>query len=273
MFFILSKIVDFLIYPIHFIFLLILVYLISLRINFLKRCSGFILFIISLCILLGGLGFIPNYFLWKLENEVNLILPKEAEGIILLGGSFNNIKKPFELKHASLNSSSERVVESLFLLNEYEDSKLIMVAKSGSIKLNGPSEAEMANLFFKKFNIDERRLHIKPIAKNTYQESIFISDYISKIGGNWIIVTSASHMPRALNLFQSRTLNKAIIYPYPTDHTTDKPKLSFNYNLVNLEKYSNVIHEYLGLIVYWLTGRTKNLWPNLNLIPINQPIK
>ena len=39
-----------------------------------------------------------------------------------------------------------------------------------------------------------------------------ISEYISKIGGNWILVTSASHMPRAINLFQSRKLNKAIIY-------------------------------------------------------------
>ena len=268
MFFILSKVFSFFIYPLHFIFGLILLYIFLKKIKILKTLSKFILFIIIACLLIGGSSYISTYLLWNLENKVELNIPNDVTGIILLGGSFNNVEKSFEMKHASLNNNSERIVETHYLLNKFPKSKLIMVANSGSLKPKGPSEAAMARLFFEKFNIDKDRLFIEPIANNTYQESIFISDYISKIGGNWILVTSASHMPRSINLFQSRKLNKSLIYPYPTDYSTDKPKLSFNFHLGNLENYKKLIHEYLGILVYWITGRTKTLWPNLDMMPI-----
>ena len=75
-------------------------------------------------------------------------------------------------------------------------------------------------------------------------------------------------MPRSINLFQSRNLNKALIFPYPTDYSSDKPKPSFDYHLVNLGKYKKLIHEYLGILVYWITGRTQTLWPNLDMMPV-----
>ncbi len=270
MFFVLSKIIAFIIYPPHFIFLLILIYMISLRVNLLKKISGYFLFIILTCVILGGLNFIPNYLLWNLENKININLPKEATGIILLGGSFSHTKKSFELNQVSLNGASERIVESLYLLNKYPDAKLIMVANSGSLISNDLSEASMASLFFKKFNIDKGRLYIKPLANNTYQESVIISKYIAKIGGNWILVTSASHMPRVINLFQSSKIKEAVIFTYPTDYSSNKPKLSFVYHLENLGNYSKLIHEYLGMFAYWITGRTKNFFPDLDLIPINK---
>ena len=268
MFFILSKIISFLIYPLHLIFGLILLYIIIKKIGILKTFSKFILFTILICLLVGGSGYISSYLLWNLENKVELKIPNDVTGIILLGGSFDPIERSFSLRHVPLNGASERVVEAHFLLKEYPNSKLIMVANSGSISPQGPSEASMTSLFFEKFNIDKDRLFIEPLANNTYQESVFISEYISKIGGNWVLVTSASHMPRSINLFQSRNLNEALIYPYPTDFSSDKPKLSFNYHLSNLGKYSKLIHEYLGLLAYWISGRTKSLWPDLDMIPV-----
>ena len=218
--------------------------------------------------MIGGSGYISTYLIWNLENKVKLNIPNEITGIILLGGSFNSVEKSFEMKQVSFSSVSERIVETHYLLNKFPESKLIMVANSGSLKPKGPSEAAMASLFFEKFNIDKDRLFIEPLANNTYQESIFISEYISKIGGNWILVTSASHMPRSINLFQSRNLNKSIIYPYPTDYSADKPKLSLNFHLGNLGNYKKLIHEYLGIFVYWITGRTQTLWPNPEMIPV-----
>ena len=268
MFFILSKVFSFFIYPLHFIFGLIFMYIILKKIKILKTLSKFILFIIIVCLLIGGSGYISNYLLWNLENKVKLNIPNDVTGIILLGGSFHNVEKSFQMKLVSLGSASERIVETHYLLNKFPESKLIMVAKSGLLNPKGPSEAEMTRLFFEKFNINKDRLFIEPLANNTYQESIFISEYISKIGGNWILVTSASHMPRSINLFQSRKLNNALIYPHPTDYTSDKPKLSFEYHLSHLGNFQKLIHEYLGILAYWITGRTKTLWPNLDMIPV-----
>ena len=268
MFFILSKVFSFFIYPLHFIFGLIFLYIVLKKLKILKSLSKFILFIVIICLLIGGSGYISNYLLWNLENKVKLNIPNDVTGIILLGGSFHKVEKSFQMKHVSLNSTSERIVETHYLLNKFPKSSLIMVANNGSLNTKGPSEAAMARLFFEKFKIDKNRLYIEPLANNTYQESIFISEYISKIGGNWILVTSASHMPRSINLFQSVNLEKSLIYPYPTDYSTDKPKLSFNFHLSNLGNYRKLIHEYLGILVYWMTGRTKTLWPNLDMIPV-----
>ena len=99
---------------------------------------------------------------------------------------------------------------------------------------------------------------------------IIISEYISQVGGSWVLITSASHMPRAVNFFQSLDLNEAVIYTYPTDYSVDDPTFSFGYHLGNLVNYSKLIHEYIGLLAYRLTGRTKNFWPNLKNLPINK---
>ena len=38
----------------------------------------------------------------------------------------------------------------------------------------------------------------------------------------------------------------------------------------NLGNYSKLIDEYIGLVAYRLTGRTKKIWPNLENLPINK---
>ena len=96
MFFILSKVFSFFIYPLHFIFGLIFMYIFLKKIKILKTLSKFILFIIIVCLLIGGSGYISNYFLWNLENKVKLNIPNDVTGIILLGGSFHNVEKSFK---------------------------------------------------------------------------------------------------------------------------------------------------------------------------------
>ena len=270
MFFILSKIIGFIIYPIHFILILTITYLLLIKIKILKTFSRFILLLISICLVFGGSDYFSNYFLWKLEQTIPLQLPEKVEGIILLGGSFHQIKTAIEVNQVSLNETAERAIEALYLLNEHPNSKLIFVASSGSLNSYDPSEAKLARSFFKKFKINKNRINIEPLANNTFQESVIISEYISQVGGNWVLVTSASHMPRAVNLFQSRGLYEAVIYTYPTGYSVDDPTFSLGYHLGNLGIYSKLIHEYIGLLAYRLTGRTKKFWPNVENLPINK---
>jgi len=270
MFFVLSKIIGFIIDPIHFILILTITYLLLIKAKIFKAFSRFILLLISICLVFGGSDYFSNYFLWKLEQTIPVQIPEKVEGIILLGGSFQAIKTAIKLNQTSLNGSAERAVETLHLLNQYSASKVISVANSGLLNPYGPSDAKLAKEFFKKFKINENRMNIVPLANNTFQESVIISDYISQVGGNWILVTSASHMPRAVNLFQSRDLNGAVIYTYPTDYSADDPIFSLGYHLGNLGNYSKLIHEYIGLVAYRLTGRTKKIWPNLEDLPINK---
>ncbi|GIR79987.1 MAG: hypothetical protein CM15mP81_14970 [Alphaproteobacteria bacterium] len=83
------------------------------------------------------------------------------------------------------------------------------------------------------------------------------------------MVTSALHMPRTIALMQSRDLGDSIIYPYLTDFTASSPKFNLNFSFNNIGRLDGLIHEIVGLFAYRITGRTKILFPDLNLIPVN----
>ncbi len=271
MFFTLSKMIGFFLKAYNLIFFSILIYILlsKSRFYFLRILSYSFGLLAIFVIIIGGFKFIPNYLIWKFENLIEVQTPINPDGIILLGGSFTGSKKALEQNQVGLGGNSERVIETLRLLNKYKHSKLLFVSNASVLTSDGISEAEQAEKFFKIFNINNERLIIKRISNNTYQESVAFAKHLEENGGKWIIVTSALHMPRTIALMQSRYIGNSIIYPYPTDFTSSLPKFNFNFSFSNIGRLDSYIHEIVGLFAYWITGRTKMLFPNLNLIPVN----
>ena len=210
-----------------------------------------------------------NYLIWKLENFIEIQKPVNPDGIILLGGSFTGSIKALEQNQVGLGGNAERAVEALRLLRDNKNSILLFVADASVLSSDLLSEAEQAEKFFEMFNVNQRRLIIKKIANNTYQESITIAEHLRKSGGKWIMVTSARHMPRAIALMQSRDIGDSIIYPYATDFTASLPEFNFNFSFSNIGILDGFIHEIFGLFAYRITGRTNTLFPSLNFIPVN----
>jgi uncharacterized SAM-binding protein YcdF (DUF218 family) len=64
----------------------------------------------------------------------------------------------------------------------------------------------------------------------------------------WLLVTSASHMPRAIGAFRRNGFN---VEPWPI----------YDLETYNPRPFSVARHEWLGLIAYWLLGRTSALLP------------
>ena len=271
MFFTLSKILGFFLKAYNLIFFSILIYILlsKSRLYFLRMMSYFFGFLALFVIIIGGFSYIPNYLIWKFENFIEIQKPINPDGIILLGGAFVGSKKAFDLNQVSLGGRAERVVETLRLLNEHKEAKLLFVSNASMLVNSGISEAEQAKQFFEIFQINDQRLIIKEISNNTYQESIEIANHLREKGGKWIIVTSALHMPRTIALMQSRDLGNSIIFPYPTDFTSFNPKFNLKFSFNNIGRLDNLIHEIIGLLAYRVTGRTKIFFPDLNLIPVN----
>ena len=271
MFFTLSKIFGFFLQLYNLIFFSILLYFLfsQSKSNFLKRISSFFGIVALSAIIIGGFKPISNYLIWKFENIIETQIPENPDGIILLGGSFTGLKKALDENQVGLNNSSERVVEALRLLYNNKNTKLLFVADAAVSSADGVSAAEQAKKFFDIFKINPERLVIKKLANNTYQESLEIAKHLKQKGGKWIMITSAIHMPRSIALMQSRDIGDSIIYPYLTDFQSSIPKFNFNFSFNNFQKLDSLTHEILGLLAYWITGRTKMLFPNLNLIPVN----
>ena len=271
MFFTLSKIIGFFLELYNLIFLSILVYFLlsKSKSNFLKHISSFFGIVALSAIIIGGFKPISNYLIWRFENIIETQIPENPDGIILLGGSFTGSKKALDNNQVGLNRASERVIEALRFLNNNKNLKLLYVVDGTVTSPDGVSSADEAKKFFGIFKINNERLVIRKLANNTYQESIEIAKHLKQSGGKWILITSAIHMPRSISLMQSRDIGDSIIYPYATDFESSIPKFNFHFSFSNFEKLDYLIHEIVGLLVYKITGRTKTLLPQLNLIPVN----
>jgi len=76
---------------------------------------------------------------------------------------------------------------------------------------------------------------------------------------DFILVTSAGHMPRALGVFRNIGLDPV---PAPTDFQLPKDigSASPKFSAFHLSVSDLAIHEYMGLLWYRMTGRTSAYW-------------
>ena len=79
-------------------------------------------------------------------------------------------------------------------------------------------------------------------------------------GEKWVLITSAWHMARSVGIF--RKLGWQVI-AYPVDfETTGKAEFDLHIpSLASLGSFSTTMYEYIGLLYYWLLGRTSELFP------------
>ena len=79
--------------------------------------------------------------------------------------------------------------------------------------------------------------------------------------GQWLLVTSAFHMPRSVGIYRKQGWN---VIPYPVDHySTTEIGLKLDPKLWrNLRDLNTAMREWIGLVVYYLTGKTDQLLPS-----------
>lgn len=112
------------------------------------------------------------------------------------------------------------------------------------------TEAEIAARTLKACSVEEKELIIEGRSRNTLQNATFTKKICQQKG--WqklILVTSASHLPRSVMLFQREGMT---VIPYPANYRTyKKPELnafSFTPQQENLRNSTIAMKEYLGII-------------------------
>jgi uncharacterized SAM-binding protein YcdF (DUF218 family) len=77
---------------------------------------------------------------------------------------------------------------------------------------------------------------------------------------HWLLVTSARHMARSVGAFRKAGWS---VTAWPTDFVTGGPPQWVNEDLPfrNLGLLSQSLHEWIGLVVYRLLGRSDSLFP------------
>ncbi len=188
-------------------------------------------------------------------------LPEQITGIVVLGGSFDT-RVARTRGEPELNEAADRVTAALALAQRYPQAKILFSGGVAAVLEDDIPETEAAQAFFGAQGFDPARLLLDGRARDTYENAVYSKALADpKPVQTWLLVTSASHMPRAVGCFRVAGFD---VTPYPVDYRTPEGSAVWRPSSTttrNLEKVHFAIREYLGLAAYYLTGRTDALVP------------
>lgn len=263
MFFILSKILKIFIQPVIQPFLLLLI---GLLFRLFKNRRWARIFTIGAVILPLLYGFVPLSYipLQFLENrfDVPILEGRPLDGIIILGGHTGNGEISEARGQAQLNGAAERFTTALHLRHQFPDLPILFSGFSGALVHKGWTENQTIKRLLADLGIaGSPHILFEGTSRNTYENAVHSETLLSPQPGSfWVLVTSASHMPRAVGSFRKAGWTGVI--PYPVDYQTLPSGFSHIWNLPRgLTTMEIVFHEYVGLFAYWLSGKTETLIP------------
>jgi uncharacterized SAM-binding protein YcdF (DUF218 family) len=217
----------------------------------------------ALGLLMIGFGPIGSILMRPLEDR----FPRppddmpEPAGIIVLGGIISSPSGPRGA--VSLTQDGERLTEAATLAHRYPNAMVVFSGGSFGNRPEESTEAFIAKRFLVGLGVDESRIVLESRSLNTAQNAVFTHELLMpQLGQRWLLVTSASHMPRAVGAFRSAGFP---VIPYPVGYTTSG--LTDDYWAIPFEASTSLvradvaIREWMGLLAYWLTGRTDALLP------------
>jgi uncharacterized SAM-binding protein YcdF (DUF218 family) len=180
-----------------------------------------------------------------------------VEGIIVLGGA-EDARKSALWGQPLLNEAGERYMAALALARRFPHARVLFTGGSGDLRDIGKadqSEAKIAEQLFEEQGLDPKRLILERASRNTAENAKLSFELVSPSPyENWVLVTSAFHMPRALRSFKLAGWRHII--PFPVDFRSGRFTDDIGWDLGrNLELLNVAVKEYVGLLVYRLTGR------------------
>jgi uncharacterized SAM-binding protein YcdF (DUF218 family) len=226
------------------------------------RAAKWLTVVSALILLVIAVFPVGDWMLYKLENRfpVNPSLPRQVDGIIVLGGTIDALSS-VEWEQVELTASADRLIAFAALARRYPRAQLVMSGGSGDIMAQDYREADVADAFFRTIGLDTERVMLERESRNSMENVVYSRELAKPAAGeNWIVVTSAFHMPRTIGIFCEQQWQ---VIPWPVDHYTSRAyleRLSFNL-LGNLQMLVLASHEWAGLFAYRLTGKTSALFP------------
>jgi uncharacterized SAM-binding protein YcdF (DUF218 family) len=272
MFFVVSKVIGFLVLPSNDMLAL---GLIGLALTF-ARCprAGRGLMAASL-IMFAGFGLLPlgKLLITPLEERFP---PWDAargapDGIVVLGGAIDPEFVPAR-RASALNEAAERITVIAELAREYPAAGILYSGGNGSLVPRGGSEAQIGAALFETFGVPARRLILEDQSRNTAENAEFSLRLAApKPGERWLLVTSAYHIPRSIGAFRKAGF---AVEAYPVDYRvtgTADLWIPFDAAAAGLRRTDTAAREWMGLLAYWLTGRSSELFPAPQSFPPFQP--
>jgi len=182
-------------------------------------------------------------------------LPARVDGIITLGGDFNAARVE---ARGPLAVASPRINGLTDLARIYPGARVVFSGGSARVLRPDLREADQAARMLESLGVDMRRVTLERDSRNTYENALFSKWLVDpKPGETWVLVTSAAHLPRAVGTFRKAGWP---VIGYPVGYRTGAARVRLRFD-GGLSDLRIVLREYLGLLVYYVRGRTDALFP------------
>ncbi len=262
MFFILSKILEFLVTPVN---LALFAGTLGVALTYSRYWKSGRALVAGALLLLLMLGFSPLPMLLAAPLEERFpALPEDApapDGIIVLGGSVDENLSAIH-KSVTMNESAERLTAPIALKRRYPSARLVFTGGSAALLGATHTEAETVARFWRETGLDRGDVVYENQSRNTYENAIATRDLAKpKPGERWLVVTSAMHMPRAIGIFRKAGFP---VVACPVDYRTVGTLRDWSlprHAAGNFTLAETALHEWFGLAAYWATGKTDALFP------------
>jgi len=201
---------------------------------------------------------LPDTLLRTLESQYRpMNLPKGStgfHGVVVLGGALEPAYQWSAPGQAALNEAAERMTEVLPLLRNDPNLRLVFTGGSGELTTTELSEAQRAKIFFDGQGVSPQRVTYESKSRTTYENAV-LTRQLNGIDASqpWLLLTTASHMPRAMAVFRAAGWN---VSAYPVDFRSGVKSSWTGYSMdAGFKKWRQFLHEWIGLWAYRLTGQ------------------
>jgi uncharacterized SAM-binding protein YcdF (DUF218 family) len=251
MFFILSKVLTFIISPFVWLVCILTYAIFSKNKNRKKKA-----FMISFIILI----FFSNTFIfeevmrsWEIPAIKYEELPPHDVGIVL-GGLLSYDRK---MDRVQYNRGTDRLLQAVELYKKGKIEKIFFVGGSGSLVYKDTKEAPLVSRFLLTIGIPEKDLIFEGESRNTHENALFAKQILDQksISGKYLLITSGFHMKRSIGCFQKQGIT---VTPFSADRYCGPrrfaPDILFLPSPAIIVSWENLIHEIVGYYVYKIAG-------------------
>ena len=182
------------------------------------------------------------------------------DGIVVLGGAIDE-RLSADRDRPTLVDAAERLTAPIALKRKYPSARLVFAGGSAALRGSPHVEADVVERFWREVGLDQNDILYERRSRNTYENAMFARELLHpKPGERWLLVTSAMHMPRAVGVFREAGFD---VIAYPVDYrTSGAGRLEFPRSPTKaLGVVEFAAHEWVGLVVYWLAGKSDALLP------------
>lgn len=258
--FLLKKILSPLLLPVPFCSVLLIIGFILLWSTRKQKAGKLFVTAGGLLLILFGYGISTSWLLRPLERRYQPILsaasipsadPSQSiKWIVVLGGGGSystQLPSPSQLSNASLI----RLIEGIRLHRQIPTSKLIL--SEGNIFESGPV-GEIMGQVAQDLGVSREDFVMETQSQDTEAQAVNLLPLVGT--ERFLLVTSASHMPRSMALFRKQGMNPIAA---PTDYESLSSESwrpsAFYPSAGGLRKAELAVHEYVGLAWAKLRGK------------------